>query len=424
MKLKSPTASIYIVSFIATVLVCTLLLALCTLLPQDNITKNIQDSAEQMSIEGMYPRSNDGFVTAQLDNFTDAIILQVCATTNSSDVMTIFTNPIYQGTANQNPVNALYQGINAENPQTEPYARYWMGFRVLMRAALCVLNYYQIKRYAAFLFFLLFICVAFSLERRLNLKYAVAFAVSILLVRPYVISNSIQFSCCFFIALLAMLAVPWLKNHRQYELLFFMELGMLTMYFDFYTTPIITFAYPMIYLYLLRLKDGEKMSIKNVFKCFAAWIIAWLMMWIVRLGLVSLLTEVDGFGSGFGKAAMWLGVNKSSDPLYQYSSVLALKEIVRAVLCDRDGLMIWALAAVVSAGFLVYKTKRGQFYPRRIFQNKALLFIALMPIVWFAVAAQPTTTHYWFQYRSISAAFFAVGACLAAGFPVYENPHG
>lgn len=418
MRSKSLTMML---AFVATALICTLLLALCALLPQDNIIKNIKISAERMNIEGVYPRSNDGFDTAQLDNFTDAIILQVCATTHSGDIKAIFTNPIYQRAEDQDPVGALYQGINEENPQTEPYARYWMGFRVLMRAALCVLNYYQIKRYTAFLFFLLVMCVAFSLERRLNLKYAVAFAVSILLVRPYVISNSIQFSCCFFIALLAMLAVPWIKNHRQYELLFFMELGMLTMYFDFYTTPIITFAYPMIYLYLLRLNDGEKMGIKAVFKCFAAWILAWLMMWVVRMGLVSLFTKVDGFESGFGTAAMWLGIKKSSNPQYKYSALLALKEVARAVLCDGEGLVIWALAAAALAGFFAYKTKRGQFCPKRIFQNKALLIIALMPIAWFIVAAQPTTTHYWFQYRSMSAAFFAVGACLAASFPVYEN---
>lgn len=418
MKSKSLTM---ILAFAATVLICTLLLALCALLPQDNIIKNIRSSAEKMSVEGPYPRSNDGFDTAQLDNWTDSVILQVCATTNSGNIKAIFTNPIYQRDEYEDPVSALYQGINEENPQTEPYSRYWMGFRVLMRAALCVLNYYQIKRYLAFLFFLLFICVAFSLERRLNLKFALAFAVSILLVRPYVISNSIQFSCCFFIALLAMLAVPWIKNHEQYELLFFMELGMLTMFFDFYTTPIITFAYPMIYLYLLRLKDDEKMSVKSVLKCFAVWIFAWLMMWIVRMGLVSLLTDVDGFESGFGKAAMWLGIKKSSDPVYEYSVLLALKEVVIAQLCDWEGFTIWALAAAGLAGFFAYKTKRGQFCPRRSFQNKALLLIALMPIAWFIVAAQPTTTHYWFQYRSLSAAFFAAGACLAAGFPVYEN---
>ena len=47
--------------------------------------------------------------------------------------------------------------------------------------------------------------------------------------------------------LLNMLLIPWLHRHGKWEGLFFMEVGMLTMYFDFYTVPLVTLGFPLLY---------------------------------------------------------------------------------------------------------------------------------------------------------------------------------
>ena len=42
-----------------------------------------------------------------------------------------------------------------------------------------------------------------------------------------------------------------------------------------------------------------------------------------------------------------------------------------------------------------------------ILRNKELILIALIPVIWFMAAAQPTVNHHWFQYRGIAVSFWA-----------------
>ena len=41
-----------------------------------------------------------------------------------------------------------------------------------------------------------------------------------------------------------------------------------------------------------------------------------------------------------------------------------------------------------------------------------VLIIAVIPLIWFAVAAQPTVIHTFFQYRNIALTYWAVGAFI------------
>jgi hypothetical protein len=87
------------------------------------------------------------------------------------------------------------------------YSRYWMGFRATLRFLLSFVNYYQLKRYLSFAFFALYAALISSISRRTTATIGFLFAISIILVRPYIIGASLQFSSCFFIAFLGMLLV-------------------------------------------------------------------------------------------------------------------------------------------------------------------------------------------------------------------------
>ena len=45
-----------------------------------------------------------------------------------------------------------------------------------------------------------------------------------------------------------------------------------------------------------------------------------------------------------------------------------------------------------------------------------LLAVALLPLIWFAVTAQPIAIHYWYQYRGIALTYWAVGAYVTQTF--------
>ena len=273
-------------AFVLSVLFAVAFLLLGACLPQGPIDANTLSSAEKMQEDGCYPMMADKSFASMLDVTTDALILSESRATTISRWDTIFTNPLfhYGGDA----VEDLLLSVREGHPPTGSYVQYWMGFRPVVRLLLCFLDYYQILRYTAVLFFVLLAAVMCSIARRLDEKAAFLFALSIILVRPHVVAVSLQFSCCFLIAFPAMLAVPKIHERPRWESHFFLILGIATQYFDFYTTPVITFCLPMTYLYLLKRRQNIPVSFRQLGVNAAVWSAGYGFMWLSKLVLTCL----------------------------------------------------------------------------------------------------------------------------------------
>lgn len=402
---KSPTK--YVFSFLGTVALALLLLLLGACMPQSRIDNHVMQSASIMLAEGCYPNISDGSASSQLDNFTDALMLMESKATTIQNPETILTNPLY--TDGANPVADLYQySMDSSIEPSSFYVRYWMGFRSFLRLALLFLNYYQIKRYLALAFFGLFAAVLCSLSKNTGTRSAFFFALSVILVKPQIICASMQFSCCFLIAFTAMLLVPWLSRNIRHSGLFFMEVGMVTMFLDFYTTPIITFGLPAVYLYLLQAKQGRIPKNKEIFCNFFAWFAGYLLMWLSKLVLTSLLTQQNAIQNGLGSLLMWLGADGFALSNGAYRPTIALRQVAKALCQDRDGALFLGVLFVAGLGVVVINFLRGKLCLKELIRNWRILLIAGMPVVWFVVSAEPTTVHYWFQYRSVVLCFWAL----------------
>lgn len=416
MKLQRKQATKYVLFFLASVAAALLLLLCGACLPQSRIDNHVQQSASIMLGEGCYPNISDGAQTSQLDNFTDALMLMESKATTIRHPESILTNPLY--TDGANPVSDLYRYcVDGDIEPASFYVRYWMGFRSFLRLALVFLNYYQIKRYLALVFFGLFAAVMCSLAKNTGVRTAFLFALSVILVKPQVICANMQFSCCFLIAFTAMLLIPWLSRHQRHTGLFFLEVGMVTMFFDFYSTPIITFGLPAVYLCLIRTKQGHPTKIKEVFRNFMAWFAGYLLMWLSKLVLTSLLTQQDAVRNGFGSLLMWLGADGFALPNGAYSPVTALQQVVKALCQDRDGAIFFGGLGIFVLGYVAVNLVRRKLSLGKLLRNWPVLAIALMPVVWFAVSAEPTTIHYWFQYRSVAVCFWGLFSFAVLGRP-------
>lgn len=282
-----------------------------------------------------------------------------------------------------------------------------MGFRPVMRLLLCFFDYYQILRYTATAFFMLLAAVMCSIANRAGTRTAFLFALSIIFIRPHVAAVSLQFSCCFFLAFLAMLLVPRIHRNPGWESLFFLELGILTQYFDFYTTPILTFALPMTYLYILHYQSGEKCSCLHVLKEFGIWFAAYVLMWLAKLTLTSLFTPVNALAQGFASFSGRIGIEKVSGMESYYNPIAALRSVFVSLYSDPAGKLVLFAAAAITFALLLVRFLRDKHQPRELLNHWPLLLIAALPVVWFIVAAQPTANHHWFQYRGIAASFWA-----------------
>jgi len=395
--------------FLLSVILAVGLLLLGACLPQAPIDSHLLRSAEGMLKDGDYPVMADKSFASILDYVTDTLILAESKATTIENWQTIFTNPQYQYPAEEgSAVHDLYQYAIDENPEpSRYYVQYWMGFRPVMRLLLCFFDYYQILRYTAVAFFVLLAAVMCSIANRAGTRTAFLFALSMIFVRPHVVAVSLQFSCCFFIAFLAMLAVPRIHRHAKWESLFFLELGILTQYFDFYTTPILTFALPMTYLYILKNRDQQAVTLKDLGINALSWCAGYGLMWLAKLILTTVFTPVNALAQGFASFSGRIGIEKVSGMESMYNPIAALRGVFVSLYSDPAGKLVLFAAVAITFLVLLVRFLRDRHQLRELLNHWQLLFIAALPVIWFMAAAQPTANHHWFQYRGIAASFWA-----------------
>ena len=406
----------YIAVFCFTVVVALLLLIFAAFLPQSVIQEHVAQSVDLVMQDFENDYLFDKSIASKLDVFTDTMILRMSLTTNDSYLGSVLTNPVYvfddleEWEGSPVTLANLAYGKQADNAWF--YTRYWMGFRVVLRLALLFFTYAQIKRYLAFLFLSLFVAVICDLAKRTDSKIAFLFALSIILIRPQVMATSMQLTCCFFIAFIAMLLIPWLHRHPKWEGLFFMELGMLTMYFDFYTVPLVTLGYPLLYLRILQQQEEISVSWKNLFRNMAVWFAGYGLMWVAKLGLTSLLTSEDALGQGFTSFFMRVGISKDTETAEFYSLKPAFDGIREAVFSDNAGMVVYLLGAAVILAIVLWKVLRGHASLLTLRKSAPYLFFAAMPLIWFVITRQPVAIHYFFQYRTIALTHWGAGVFL------------
>lgn len=401
----------YPIVFSISVILALALLILAAFAPQGRILDNLWESMDYLHMEGTYPHMADYKDASRLDNFTDILMLLETAGTNKQYLGSVLTNPVYvYDEAGADLPTLLENYLNGmPHDSVGYYVRYWMGFRVLLRIGLMFLSYFQIRRYLAVVFFLLFAAVMLDSAKRVDGKLAFAFAVSVILVRPQVIVNSMQYCCCFFIMFAAMLLTPAVHKRPNWERLFFMEVGLVTMYFDFYTAPLITLGFPMVYLYALGLKEGTVPSCKRLAGNTVAWFGGYVSMWIAKLVLTSLLTEINAVANGWNALMGRLGVSHTEGLEEYYSLELAMERLGDVIFSDPEGKVIFlgVLALVVLA--VVWCATRRKDSGKEAKKLWPLLLVAALPFAWFLATIQPLAMHHYFQYRIIALTYWAAG---------------
>lgn len=392
--------------FTAAILVFVLLLAISACVPQQAVAEHINASLPGLASEGTYPRRNPDVAATSLDNFTDSVIIAETLATNSKDMSTIISNPLflYKG----DPLESLL--YYAENPDISPdgyYVRYWMGFRATLRPLFSVFTYSQIRHIGFGVLLMLSCLAALSVAKRVNLLAAAGLVLSIVMMRPLIIGRSFQYMSCFLVALTSTLLAPYIHRKKWDTGLFFMLIGMTTQYFDFYTVPVLTFCMPMLYLQAMKLTNGEPAPLKEILKSLLCWLFGYAASWIVKLLLSSAFTTMDGIANGFTEFALWM---KMDSPTANSKIFEAYKAVWQTLCPNRMCLLIAALfflALIAIAAATIKKHGKDAFVLK---EKLGILAVTMLPLVWYAAASAPTQNHAFFQYRSAAAIIW--GLCL------------
>ncbi len=403
--------------FLVSVL-AALLFLLVAIIPQEAIQKNAESTVKQLLSHHQWEIAlNKGDPTYTFDLYTDSIIMMESYNLNTEDISSIFKNPMHTSEANEwNAAMAMDEVVNGDAQNERSYTRYWMGFRMIVRPLLLIADYYTIRKIVSAVFFILFALTTALIAKKKGIKIAFCFAVPIALMNPAIISHSLQFSCDFILAFIFIVFLLITDGKKFSVPVMFCAFGVLTQLFDFYTTPLITYALPLIVL--LTLEEYENKRWSTALVSFATWMYGYASMWVVKMLFTTLFTDKNGFKEAFNSFAGRVGITKPAGLEEKYDSVEALRLVYNNIFVDTTGNIIFLAIAIVSVTAVIISfltNKRKDFFSQTVF-----IFIAVLPLLWFAVAAQPTVIHYWFQYRTVVATFaslFVYWVCAYSKVP-------
>lgn len=366
-------------------------------MPDWRVRSHVEESIARGDLEEDYPQAiiqGDYGTQDQytMDNFTDALIINQAVNLRSEGVKSILLLPRHdEGVHQCNNLRHLMAGT--DEGRTIHYARYWHGSTFLARLLLTVTSYTGI-RYLIFLFssVVLLWCMM-RLWRTVGRKALVAVAAALLLVNVYVMQFSLQFVPVLLIALGGILWLTYRPSCKA-GLLFF-ALGSLTAFADLITVPTLTLGLPLVVLVAMHHETDWRRGLLMVVQVAAWWLAGYVLTWVAKWGLATLLTGENIFADAYGQGNHWSkgGSSYIGEAITSNLRFVHWKFVVAAL----------AVMAVLAA--VRYRSKGWVLMVQ-------YLLVALIPFVYYVLMAHPAQHHAWFNYRTLAT---AVAALLMAG---------
>lgn len=403
------------IAFILLLVVGLFTLYIAGLAPQDAVKASIANSLEQLKAEHETPRILGTESRDRLDNFTDCWMLNLSLYLDTRENPgAVLSNPIYWESGSE-PYGELTQAVGGANANGT-YTNYCMGFRSWLRPLLTIMDYSQIRSLLGTLLWTLFILTIVQIQKSTqDSLFAALYAFSILALNPIAISGSLTYMSCFFIAFIGLLAVPSVLNAKKNWVspeLLFVILGFLTQYFDFYTSPLIVFGYPMILMLKIKQDHSENMSFSSalrfVGKCAAVWLASYIGTWVMKILLTNFFVGTSA-ATVFSQVMKGvLGSNSATQSeAYIFTFLKALYYSSLNILSPAVILVLVPACIAWLIQFIKLDHKKAH-----IKSNFIYLVVAGISIIWI-FAARRTIDHYFFQYRTLGVALIGVFAFMS-----------
>ena len=393
------------------ILLCVFVLGKCVAygLPSENIKKNIQLSLHQFEVEGLYPKifyeAESGlFVGQRLDNYTDAIYLNAAYFANEQPLEKAVVGD-YTMTSEGSPIDILLNGvkndINGIEDMCVPYARQWFGMETILRPALFIFTYPQIRIISQYIFMLLFLCSVVLIYTNIEKKAAIAYALGIMAVNPYIIPSCINIVAVFYVVVVGAIVIAN-KDVENWSEIFMYIIGGITCYLDLFVVPLVSFA---VLVQLIMIKKQRKnifVGFSDLVKCAISWILGYISLWAAKWILATLILKENLLLDAFNEMVRFSV--KARPDWGPDSSIGLVKEALRLNISEvfpinvmLDSNRQWFLI-VIFAVIVVICIWGFKFSSNKLVQY--ILIASSAPYVWYIVVHTHSFVHFWFSYRS------------------------
>ena len=396
-------------------------LILAYLLPTDRMQSNVSASAEIFDKEREYHRVIPGYVSTQLDNYTDSWMVGNAVYGDSTDPVWKQALTCTRAEYGEGPLDGLLRYLSGEDGfREEDYTRYWHGYLIVLKPFFLFFDYADLRFVNVVLELMLVICVFSQLFGRGYRKEAWGYVVSVLFIMPIVIPLSIQFSIIFYVTHIA--AIVLLKRYHQIMdrkrmLLFFQLIGMTASFFDFLTYPAASLGVPLVCLMVLE-RDRELWDkIKQIVCLSISWGFGYGAMWAGKWVLSTVILQDNVILDALSQIAM------RSSHVQEGEQITMLDTWLRNVefYFEKPYLILIAVCVILAAAGIVRNRKQLKHVLTDIIP---LLIVAAIPFAWYAFAGQHSYEHHWFTYRALMTSVFACMCICAQLFPDTEKQIG
>lgn len=169
--------------------------------------------------------------------------------------------------------------------------------------------------------------------------------------------------------------------------IFFFVVGALTSFFDVFSTPLVTFAFPMVFAVLRRHREPD---LKFFVICGILWIGVYLGLWATKWLIADLLIGASVFNSGLASVSYHSGlILGSSDMGNKFALIVGIMAVITVV--------VYLISYFIG-------TKRGQAGRGLVF-----ILIALLPEIWIFAIQNYSLWHRREVWRILSVYIFSLG---------------
>lgn len=345
-------------------------------IPNSMVIERQEDALSVMKAEGDYPKYFFGTQAAQLDNYTDRLMLD-------------------KAIVDDETMNPLEAAMDIDN-----YASYWHGYQIFLRPLLTVFSYYQIRYLYMFIFFTL-LCITFSvMHKKAGLPAALAFLASMLSLYIILAAVSMQYISVFIIMFISCLYLMsrFQKSDIFHITLTFMIIGMFTSFFDLLTAPLLTWGIPLLLCLFLKMKDSEEKPIEYVKTAFwssISWVSGYGLCWLSKWVISSLVLKRNVMKEALDSILF----RTLGDEQYSINRPETIRQNFEYLFRSQGNriFVFWIAAFAILAVLLLvfHKTE----VKKMLGGAWLLLPIAFFPYVWYFVLSNHSGIHSWFTYR-------------------------
>ena len=374
---------------------------LSCMLPDKDIRANIAKSASGLASEGEYPHAIVEMTQCQMDNYTDAIIMnQIFTVDRRHPVRSSIRMARSYGLGEDFQTQHLAQIVNGEVLGEREYSRYWHGNSFLFRPFFLLMDYPMLRWWLFVISTLLFVALLCVYYREAGLVKTMVLVSGFVATCGFVTQFSMQFFPVFVITIITCMLVIGKDKPKGFGMLFFI-VGSLTCYFDLFTTPLMTLGIPLAVLISLKGDDDYCLKDNLIEICGLAllWGLGFALTFATKWAVATLVMGENIFADAYGQSVYRMGVG-------DYTRWDALAENFRMLNLSMICILLVAL-------IVIRVLRRGKFNYKKA---ATFLLIGLMPYLWYFALSNHSYKHWWFTYRLQAISVVCLFFMLTDGF--------